>query len=70
VEPAECLVIEDSQAGIRAGQDAGMTVIAVRAGNFAGQPQEAAHIVVDALTDVTDSMLARLAAGDYRRSRA
>jgi HAD superfamily hydrolase (TIGR01509 family) len=70
VPPADCLVIEDSTAGIRAGRTAGMTVIAVKAGNFAHQPQDEAHLVVEALTDLTDSLLARLADGDYKRSRA
>jgi beta-phosphoglucomutase-like phosphatase (HAD superfamily) len=62
-------VIEDSVAGIRAGRAAGMTVVAVRAGNFAGQPQDEAHLVVDALTDLDDALLARLTDGDYRSKR-
>ena len=39
VDPSECLVIEDSTAGIAAGRAAGATVVAVRAGNFLGQDQ-------------------------------
>ena len=35
-----------------------MQVIGVRAGNFAGQPQEEADLVVDTLLDVTDTLLA------------
>jgi HAD superfamily hydrolase (TIGR01509 family) len=70
VPPADCLVIEDSTAGIRAGRAAGMTVVAVRAGNFARQPQEEAHLVVDSLTDLDDALLARLTDGDYRIRRA
>ena len=38
----------------------GMKVIAVRAGNFAGQPQDEADVVVDTLVDVTDALLASL----------
>lgn len=60
VAPAECLVLEDSQAGIRAGIAAGMRVVAVRAGNFAGQPQNEAHRVVDTLEAVDDRLLAEL----------
>jgi len=70
VAPADCLVIEDSTAGIRAARTAGMTVIAVRAGNFAHQPQDEAHVVVDTLLEVTDALLARLSDGDYKRTRA
>jgi HAD superfamily hydrolase (TIGR01509 family) len=58
--PADCLVIEDSAAGIAAGRAAGMTVVAVRAGNFLGQDQSAAHEVVATLDDVTDDLVARL----------
>ena len=60
VEPAACLVIEDSTAGIRAARAAGMRVVGVRAGNFARQPQEEADLVVDTLLDVTDNLLASL----------
>lgn len=60
LKPAECLVLEDSTAGIRAARAAGMPVIAVRAGNFAGQPQDEADRVVDTLLDVTDSLVASL----------
>ncbi len=65
VKPAECLVIEDSAAGIRAGRSAGMTVVAVRAGNFAGQPQDEAHLIVGTLLELDDAMLARLSDGAY-----
>lgn len=60
VAPAECLVLEDSTAGIRAARAAGMKVIAVRAGNFAAQPQDEADVVVDTLADVSDELLASL----------
>jgi HAD superfamily hydrolase (TIGR01509 family) len=53
VAPDRCVVIEDSEAGIAAGRAAGMTVIAVRAGNFAGHDQSAADVVVDTLDQVT-----------------
>jgi HAD superfamily hydrolase (TIGR01509 family) len=60
VDPRQCLVIEDSTAGITAGQAAGCRVVAVRAGNFAGQQQDHADAVVDTLFDVDDVLLARL----------
>ena len=53
VAPADCLVIEDSVAGITAGRAAGALVVAVKAGNFVGADQSAAHAVVDTLEDVT-----------------
>lgn len=53
VSPDCCLVLEDSAAGIAAGRAAGMRVVAIRAGNFLGQDQSAAHRVVDTLDAVT-----------------
>jgi HAD superfamily hydrolase (TIGR01509 family) len=69
VQPADCLVIEDSHAGIHAGRAAGMTVVAVRAGNFAGQPQDEAHHVIDTLEELSDSVLEKIFRGDYMRQR-
>jgi HAD superfamily hydrolase (TIGR01509 family) len=60
IEPPGCLVIEDSTAGIRAARAAGMRVVGVRAGNFAGQPQDEADVVVDTLAEVDDALLASL----------
>jgi len=59
--PRECLVIEDSEAGIAAGRAAGCTVLAVRAGNFGGWAQDRAHLVVETLADLTPSLVDRLA---------
>ena len=61
--PADCLVIEDSAAGIAAARAAGMTVVAVSAGNFLGQDQSAAHRVVPTLDDITDDVVAGLRGG-------
>ena len=63
VPPAACLVLEDSAPGIAAGRAAGMTVVAVSAGNFLGQDQSAAHRIVATLNDVTLQLLAELAPG-------
>jgi HAD superfamily hydrolase (TIGR01509 family) len=60
VAPAECLVVEDSAAGIAAGVAAGARVVAVSAANFAGQDQSAAHAVVATPADVDDALLERL----------
>ena len=60
VEPEECLVIEDSAAGIAAGVAAGARVVTVTAANFAGQDQSAAHAVVASPADVDDALIARL----------
>jgi len=56
----ECLVIEDSVAGIAAGLAAGARVVAVRAGNFHGMDQSAAHRVIDTLDQLTPELLTHL----------
>jgi HAD superfamily hydrolase (TIGR01509 family) len=60
VDASECLVIEDSAAGIAAGRAVGAVVIAVRAGNFVGADQSAAHRVVDSLDEVTIELVREL----------
>jgi HAD superfamily hydrolase (TIGR01509 family) len=62
VNPRRCVVLEDSAAGIEAGRAAGMTVVAVRAGNFAGHDQSRAHKIVDTLDEVTIAFLEELPA--------
>lgn len=59
--PGECLVVEDSEAGITAGRDAGCIVLAVKAGNFGGWKQDHAHLVVGTLGELTPSLVDRLA---------
>lgn len=58
--PSECLVIEDSVAGIAAGRSAGCVVVACRAGNFAGWDQSGAHRVIDTLDELTPALVAEL----------
>ncbi len=58
--PSECLVIEDSTAGIAAGRTAGCVVLAVRAGNFGGWDQSGAHRVIDTLEQLTPSLVDEL----------
>lgn len=53
VSPARALAVEDSRAGIAAARSAGAKVVAVRAGNFAGQDQSEADWVVDSLDALT-----------------
>jgi HAD superfamily hydrolase (TIGR01509 family) len=65
VPPRDCLVIEDSAAGIAAARAAGMRCVAVRAGNFARQPQGQAHVVIDTLVELDDALVARLAEPPY-----
>jgi HAD superfamily hydrolase (TIGR01509 family) len=55
--PHEVVVIEDSEAGISAGREAGCHVLAVRAGNFGGWKQDHAHRVIDTLEDLTPSLV-------------
>ena len=61
VAPEDTLVIEDSVAGIAAARAAGCVVIAVRAGNFSGQDQSAADLVVDTLDHITAEVMAAVA---------
>ena len=56
----ECLVIEDSTAGIAAGRAAGCVVLAVRAGNFGGWDQSGAHHLIDTLDELTPSLVDQL----------
>lgn len=65
VEPQQCVVIEDSVAGIAAGRAAGCIVVAVRAGNFGGWDQSGAHRVIDTL-EAFPSLLDELASLDPR----
>jgi HAD superfamily hydrolase (TIGR01509 family) len=59
--PHQCLVIEDSEAGIEAGRSAGCLVVGVRAGNFGGWRQDHAHRVIDTLVELTPSLVDQLA---------
>ncbi len=59
VPPESCVVIEDSLAGIAAGLAAKMTVVAVCAGNFAGQDQSGAHVQIETLDALTSALLSR-----------
>jgi HAD superfamily hydrolase (TIGR01509 family) len=54
------LVIEDATPGIQAARAAGLRVIGVQAGNFAGYDLSQADAVVQTLAQVTDELCARL----------
>jgi beta-phosphoglucomutase-like phosphatase (HAD superfamily) len=54
------LAIEDATPGIQAARAAGLRVIGVRAGNFAGYDLSGADAVVDTLVEVTDELCGRL----------
>ncbi|HET6613284.1 MAG TPA: HAD family phosphatase [Kofleriaceae bacterium] len=60
IDPAGAVAIEDSAAGIAAAAAAGCRVIAVAAGNFAGQDQRAADVILDSLEDLTPAVIAGL----------
>ena len=64
LSPRECLVIEDSPAGIEAGRTAGCLVVACRAGNFGGWDQSGAHHVIGTLAELTPALVEQLSA-DY-----
>jgi HAD superfamily hydrolase (TIGR01509 family) len=57
----QCLVLEDSPAGIEAGRSAGCLVVAVRAGNFGSWDQSHAHTVIDTLEQLTPSLVEQVA---------
>jgi HAD superfamily hydrolase (TIGR01509 family) len=58
VDPAACLVVEDSSHGIAAGRAAGARVFAVKAGNFADHDQSAADRILSTLDELTLELLA------------
>ncbi len=49
--PADCLVLEDSPAGVKAGKAAGMSVVAVPAAHMERQLYDEADVVLDKLAD-------------------
>jgi len=61
LRPEQCVVVEDSAAGISAGRAAGCVVIGVRAGNFDQQDQSAAHRVIDTLEELTPDLVGQVA---------
>jgi HAD superfamily hydrolase (TIGR01509 family) len=62
VEPAECVVIEDSSNGIKAGKAAGMKVIAAPNRDFPPHPDALAlaDAVIDRIGDLTTEMIERV----------
>jgi HAD superfamily hydrolase (TIGR01509 family) len=62
VNPARSIAVEDATPGILSARAAGMRVIAVRAGNFAGYDLSPADVVVETLEGVTDELCAGLVA--------
>jgi HAD superfamily hydrolase (TIGR01509 family) len=60
VPASECLVIEDSQAGIAAGLAAQMRVVAVSVGNYAAHDQSAAHSQIETLDELNEELIARV----------
>jgi len=57
VEPEDCLVVEDAEAGILAGKSAGMKCLAVRSPNTHGQDLSKADVIIDSLEDVSIGFL-------------
>jgi len=68
-EPADCVVLEDSEPGIEAALAAGCTTVAVPAGMTAHLPFERAHLVVPSVAEVDLARLAGLLE-ETRRLRA
>ena len=61
-DPARSIAIEDATPGILSARAAGLRVIAVRAGNFAGYDLSPADVVVGTLEEVSDELCAGLIA--------
>jgi beta-phosphoglucomutase len=59
MDPAKCIVFEDSLAGIKAGNDAGMKVVGITTGHAAAQLQPV-NLVIDNYVDLTVQKLAAL----------
>lgn len=70
VAPRDCVVLEDSTAGILAALAAGMVVVATSAANFAGQAQDAAHRVVASLAEIELAHLSSLHEKIHARMKA
>src|SRR5918993_1118109 len=61
VEPAACVVFEDSPNGLHAAHAAGMKSVAIPNGLTRGLPMPAPHLVLDSMADMTMAdILARL----------
>jgi len=58
VEPARCLVLEDTPPGLEAARAAGMLAVQVRSASTAVPPQPHADLVLDSLEDFPLSLLA------------
>lgn len=67
VEPANCLVFEDSEVGIAAAKAAGMICIAIEIANYGDLDLSAADRLIPSLEVVTDSWLDELASEMYTR---
>ena len=68
VDPQDCVVIEDSSAGIASGRAAGAAVVAVP--HLAGLPDRADVTVVTSLAELDLHLLAELVSAASRRGRA
>ncbi len=64
VPAGRTVVLEDATPGILAARAAGLRVIGVEAGNFAGYDLSAADVVVATLDDVTDEVCSRLVSSE------
>lgn len=67
VEPANCLVFEDSEVGIAAAKAAGMICIAVEIANYGDLDLSAADRLIPSLEVVTDEWLDKLESEMYSR---
>ena len=67
VEPSQCVVIEDSRAGVTAAKSAGMYAVQLRAASTALPPLPEADLVLDRLSDFPLSF-ARLNVGAHGRA--
>lgn len=69
VDPACCVVIEDSPTGVQAAESAGMTCVAVT-NSFPRSMLQAADLVVDGLSELSVDILADLVKVAHRRAKS
>jgi HAD superfamily hydrolase (TIGR01509 family) len=66
-DPADCIAVEDSPAGVRSALAAGMVCVAVRSHGPLSDDVGAADVVLDSLLDFTPELLQRLEASGVHR---
>ena len=56
MEPGDCLVVEDAEAGIEAAKAAGMVCLALKSPNTHGQDRSKADRILDSLNEMEEEL--------------